>query len=62
MDDGERLDLIIARLARKPRTTCMEAVSPARLAHLLRLQATVDTLPIPIFLQRGNCLRRRYND
>ncbi len=51
MDDGERLDLIIARLARKPRTTCMEAVSPARLAHLLRLQATVDTLPIPIFLK-----------
>ena len=46
MDDGERLDLIIARLARKPRTTCMEAVSPARLAHLLRLQATVEGLSV----------------
>lgn len=51
LDDRERIELIVARLRRQPRTACTTAVAPERLAHLLRLQATVDTLPIPIFIK-----------
>jgi diguanylate cyclase (GGDEF)-like protein/PAS domain S-box-containing protein len=50
MDDLERIELIVARLEYQPRTACGETPSD-RLAHLLRLQATVDTLPIPIFIK-----------
>jgi diguanylate cyclase (GGDEF)-like protein/PAS domain S-box-containing protein len=50
MEDLERIELIVTRLEYQPRTSCGE--TPAdRLAHLLRLQATVDTLPIPIFIK-----------
>ena len=45
MDDLERIELIVARLEQQPQTACREALPSARLAHLLRLQATVDTLP-----------------
>ena len=51
MDDLERIELIVARLEQQPQTACREAFPSARLAHLLRLQATVDTLPIPIFIK-----------
>ncbi len=51
LDDAERIDLIVTRLQAGTRNACREAVSPARLAHLLRLQATFDTLPVPIFVK-----------
>lgn len=57
MDDGERIELIIARLEQNQLPRNREAPASSRLAHLLRLQATVDTLPIPIFIKDRN---RRY--
>ncbi len=51
LDDAERIELIVTRLQARPRNAGPEAVSPARLAHLLRLQATFDTLPVPIFVK-----------
>ena len=58
MDDLERIELIAARLEQqRPLTACREALPSSRLAHLLRLQATVDTLPIPIFIKDRD---RRY--
>ena len=57
MDDIERIELIVARLEHQPRAACGETLPSARLAHLLRLQATVDTLPIPIFIKDRD---RRY--
>ena len=51
MDDPERIELIVERLQHKPRMACGESLPSAQLAHLLRLQATVDTLPIPVFIK-----------
>ena len=52
MDDLERIELIVARLAQQQHTMrSEETLSSASLAHLLRLQATVDTLPIPIYIK-----------
>jgi diguanylate cyclase (GGDEF)-like protein/PAS domain S-box-containing protein len=51
MDDLERIELIVARLEHQSRAACGEMLPSDRLAHLLRLQATVDTLPIPIFIK-----------
>lgn len=57
MDDGDRIALIVARLERQPRIACHEVPPGLPLAQLLRLQATVDTLPIPIFIKNRE---RRY--
>lgn len=57
IDDLERIDLILARLERKPQNGDHESIQSTRLSHLLRLQATVDTLPIPIFIKDRD---RRY--
>ena len=57
IDDRERIELIVARLGRAPVQPCANALPPERLAHLLRLQATVDTLPIPLFIKDRH---RRY--
>ena len=52
IDDVERIELIAARLEQQqPLTACRDALPSSRLAQLLRLQATVDTLPIPIFIK-----------
>ena len=51
IDDLERIELIIARLRRSPAQSCADTLPPERMAHLLRLQATVDTLPIPLFIK-----------
>lgn len=56
MDDGERIALIVTRLERRPLAS-QDALPAVPLAHLLRLQATVDTLPIPIFIKNRD---RRY--
>lgn len=57
IDDLERVELIVARLRRTPAQPCANSLPPERLAHLLRLQATVDTLPIPLFIKDRH---RRY--
>ena len=57
MEDLERIELIVARLRHRRRQSCEAAIAPDRLAHLLRLQATVDTLPIPLFIKDRH---RRY--
>ncbi|MGV0977123.1 MAG: sensor domain-containing diguanylate cyclase [Azonexus sp.] len=57
MDDLERIELIVIRLEHQPRMACGETLPSASLAHLLRLQATVDTLPIPIYIKDRD---RRY--
>jgi diguanylate cyclase (GGDEF)-like protein/PAS domain S-box-containing protein len=52
MDDLERIELIAARLEQQQlHTTYRDALPSSRLAQLLRLQATVDSLPIPIFIK-----------
>ena len=53
MDDLERIELIVARLEHQSHSTMRreETLPSASLAHLLRLQATVDTLPVPIFIK-----------
>ena len=52
LDDQERIALIVERLRRSNRPACcQEAIPTGTLAHLLRLQATVDTLPIPVFIK-----------
>lgn len=57
MDDTERIELIVARLEQNQLPRNQEIRASSRLADLLRLQATVDTLPIPIFTKDRN---RRY--
>ncbi len=57
MDDLERIDLAVTRLAHRPRAARPEPLAPSALAHQLSLRAAVDTLPIPIFIKDRN---RRY--
>ena len=57
MDDVERIELIVARLeTQQPSAFRSDAPSP-NLTHLLRLQATVDTMPVPVFIKDKD---RRY--
>ena len=52
MDDLERIDLILVRLARQQLgANCQNELPSPRLTHLLRLQATVDTMPVPVFIK-----------
>ena len=51
LDDSERIDLIIDRLQRHPLGGCRDDLPSPRLTHLLRLQATVDTMPVPVFIK-----------
>lgn len=51
IDDLERIELILARLGHTPLQACQESLPPDRMAELLRLQATVDTLPVPVFIK-----------
>jgi diguanylate cyclase (GGDEF)-like protein/PAS domain S-box-containing protein len=51
LDDPERIELIIDRLQRHPPGGCRDELPSPRLTHLLRLQATVDTMPVPVFIK-----------
>lgn len=58
MDDLERIELIVARLERQPLSGgCREQAPSPNLTHLLRLQATVDSMPVPVFIKDRD---RRY--
>lgn len=52
MDDVERIELIVTRLERQQLSSdCRSDLPSPRLTHLLRLQATVDTMPVPVFIK-----------
>ena len=52
MDDLERIELIVARLARQQlNTVCQNDLPSPRLTHLLTLQAPVDTMQVPVFIK-----------
>jgi diguanylate cyclase (GGDEF)-like protein/PAS domain S-box-containing protein len=55
--DGERIDLILVRLKHPAAVSGTPALRPEQVAQLLHLQATVDALPIPVFVKD---LDRRY--
>jgi diguanylate cyclase (GGDEF)-like protein/PAS domain S-box-containing protein len=55
--DGERIDLTVIRLQHPAAVSGIPALRPEKVAQLLHLQATVDALPIPVFVKD---LDRRY--
>ena len=51
MDDLERMELILARLKRPPASNAQAWQPASNLPLLLRLQTTLDILPLPIFIK-----------